>query len=254
MTKKKTREFHPDERRVSVSARLAAMVLPFVSTEETRYYLTGIQIEPHPKGGVILVATDGHRLGAVHDPEGDSNGHWICPVPDVLARACRKQTARKGGIGGRAEQLHFRGRAGYVTDALLGDANPAVPGEYQMAQAFCPPIDGTYPDWRRAVPKWPPRGKPQLVSFNAAITAGFIASASAAGCWKGSAPISAFPGSGPSDPMLIRIDLPAAIDFIGIFMPMRCGLPDPDRETGLPAWLREAGKKKRAPAKAKQAA
>lgn len=48
---------------------LAAMTF-FAAKEDVRYYLNGITIEPHPEQGVILMATNGHVLAAVHDPEG----------------------------------------------------------------------------------------------------------------------------------------------------------------------------------------
>ena len=41
-----------------------------VSKETYRYYLQGIYVEPHPVCGVILVATDGHRLTAFYDRDG----------------------------------------------------------------------------------------------------------------------------------------------------------------------------------------
>lgn len=55
---------------VTISAKLARACSFFCSTEEVRYYLTGVYFAPHPKGGVIAVGTDGHRLIAAHDASG----------------------------------------------------------------------------------------------------------------------------------------------------------------------------------------
>ena len=43
---------------------------PFQSTENTRNYLCGVQLERHPKGGALVVATDGHVMLICHDKTG----------------------------------------------------------------------------------------------------------------------------------------------------------------------------------------
>lgn len=73
------------------TAVLAALVhmIPNPPNAE-RDYLNALHIEPHPQGGVLAVATDGHILGAVHDPAGQTNGKWCCPVPEEMAAQWRK--------------------------------------------------------------------------------------------------------------------------------------------------------------------
>lgn len=73
------------------TAVLAALVhmLPSPPNAE-RDYLNALHIESHPQGGVLVVATDGHILGAVHDPTGRTNGKWCCPIPEELAAQWRK--------------------------------------------------------------------------------------------------------------------------------------------------------------------
>lgn len=51
-----------EPRNIKVSAKYVAMIAPFISKEATRYHLGGIHIMPHPKGGVLMTATDGHTL------------------------------------------------------------------------------------------------------------------------------------------------------------------------------------------------
>jgi hypothetical protein len=47
----------------------------FESTEETRYYLKGTNVMPHPDGnGTVLAATDGQTLLVVHEAEGYASG------------------------------------------------------------------------------------------------------------------------------------------------------------------------------------
>ena len=135
-----------DDRRVRFAARHAVTLVPFASKEETRYYLTGIHVEPY-RDGVLLAATDGHRLGVIYDATGETNGQWICPIPKVLLQAARHRDADK---------IHLIGRAGYVTSQFFGDDDPAAIGEQHLGVAYTGAIDGTYPNFRRVLPKKQP--------------------------------------------------------------------------------------------------
>lgn len=53
-----------------VSARLIGAAARFAARQEIRYYLEFIRVEPHPKQGVILIATDGHRMAVIYDEQG----------------------------------------------------------------------------------------------------------------------------------------------------------------------------------------
>jgi hypothetical protein len=50
----------------------------FTGKEQTRPYLHGVYIEPAAGGGILLTATDGHRLFHGFDPEG------IAPAPALI--------------------------------------------------------------------------------------------------------------------------------------------------------------------------
>ena len=63
-----------DNTKIIINAKLALDMLPFISSEKSRYYLHGISVERAPIGGVIMVATDGYALGAMHDSEGYIQG------------------------------------------------------------------------------------------------------------------------------------------------------------------------------------
>ena len=62
---------------IHTQAKYLAALLPFVSEDLTRYYLTGINVRPCPQGGVVLCATDGHTLGAIHDAGGYADGEYV---------------------------------------------------------------------------------------------------------------------------------------------------------------------------------
>ena len=141
-------------RNVRTQARYVAALAPMICKEWTRYYLQGIFVTPR-LDGILLVATDGHRMGAIYDAEGTTNGDWICSVPAALASGCRKKAA---------SHIHFVGQAGYITseDFSLGN-DPTEIDETHIAVAPAPPVDGTYPDFRRIFPKEIPE---QQMSFN----------------------------------------------------------------------------------------
>lgn len=57
---------------------LFAAATRFASKEQARPYLHGIYIEPAAGGGILLTATDGHRLFHAHDPNGTA------PAPAII--------------------------------------------------------------------------------------------------------------------------------------------------------------------------
>ena len=189
-----------------VRADLFAFVARFVSKEETRYYLNGVYIEPHPKKGVLIVATDGRRLGVGYDEDGACKESGIWPVTTPLLSACtRKRPLQVGQV-----TVEFDGRFAVVSEG----ANPDF-----AALSVC--IDAKYPDWRRVVPKSLECGDHPLV-YNAKYLAGF----------KPPAPNTAIQlySSGPKEPATVLVS--GMPEFIGVLMPMRA-----EDGLALPDWL-----------------
>ena len=105
------------------------------STDSTRYYLRGVQVEPSPSGGLLLVATDGHRLSLAHDAGATVEG--TLPERGVILPTVNAAMAKlKEGTRAQAEVVTYDGRTF------------AVDGQTWHA----PAIDGTFPDWRRILP------------------------------------------------------------------------------------------------------
>ena len=130
-------------------------VLPFVSQEETRYYLQGCLIE---KG--IFIATDGHRLAAVK-PElfiGLAD-NFILPTETIKQILSVKPQSKKIPL--------------YVTldtekkTATIHHGKDEEQGIIRLATFDYKPIVGTYPDWKRIIPKKESFDKPTQTSFNA---------------------------------------------------------------------------------------
>lgn len=77
--------------RAKFQARFLPMIAPFMAAQDIRYYLNGFLIERAERGGVYLVATNGHALAAIHDPQGILEGEEsiIIRREPNLARACK---------------------------------------------------------------------------------------------------------------------------------------------------------------------
>ena len=81
-----------------VRAKFKAQFLPLISSfmakTDIRYYLNGFVIERAVRGGVYVVATDGHTLGAVYDAEGVIEGadQLIIRRDSGLIRACKAKS------------------------------------------------------------------------------------------------------------------------------------------------------------------
>jgi DNA polymerase-3 subunit beta len=102
------------------------------STEATRYYLNGVCIEVLDGKGV-MVATDGHKLlVAPFDPGATENGSYIIPSKLIANIKIVKKGEKNLSvhIGPQTVELEYNGTR------FVGQL-----------------IDGSFPDWRRVIPK-----------------------------------------------------------------------------------------------------
>lgn len=106
-----------------------ALLLPAVSTEETRYYLNGICFDV-VDGALTLAATDGHKLAVIRRGVNVATGDMAPIVPRVPIAAMAYLAKAGGSI--RIEIGHNGGRA--------------ISGAFSVAFKL---IDGSFPDWRR---------------------------------------------------------------------------------------------------------
>lgn len=126
---------------IRTSAHLFEIASRFVSTEETRYYLTGVLVEPHPCGGVNLVATDGHRLMVIYDARGEAESPAIVRLGKVALKACKPTAAEKKANEARTLAVQPDGTA------LISDSFACLVGTDRETI-----VDGTFPDYRRCIP------------------------------------------------------------------------------------------------------
>jgi len=123
--------------KVTLNIRALRAVLVAVSTEETRYYLNGINLEFTPDG-VIMAATDGHRMIVLRQPYGEhaaTGAHASVIVPrDLVAK------------------LKVRHKVVEETTLTIAD-DGRLTFEHAGESFGGSRVDGTFPDYRRVVPK-----------------------------------------------------------------------------------------------------
>lgn len=145
---------------IRVNADLFRLAYVAVSTEETRYYLNGVHIEPHHERGALLVSTDGHRMVVIHDPDGICQESAIVKLPRFALALCRtpKMFADK-------RVLEVDGGSATIFEVKPEPKRDALPQRIAMATAHGVKIDGTFPDWRRVVPSAPVKSS-SATAFN----------------------------------------------------------------------------------------
>lgn len=231
--------------RVIIPLRYAAAMAPFISTEETRYYLNGICVQPRPTGTVLL-ATDGHVLGMIHDPDAWAEGHeriWRLGAVAKAATDFLKASFSPQQRSALTPQLVLTqvddrlksAKAELLPNGTLQDVFDGA--ELQPLAAFNLVIDGTFPDVGRLFPNLD-FGAPTPSAFNPALVARIGKGADAFRDHK-NIPIAMVPttdnnGRGPffwSVPP--TADSPA--HMCGLLMPMRAD----EKAFTAPGWLRE---------------
>lgn len=202
-----------DFTRFNVNATLFARVALAQSSEQTRFYLCGVSIElaPHGMPGVTITATNGAHLVSAYDAEGTTTGSVVVNAPPHILKACKPWKNKK-------------------EPRLIGDNGTIVVmdtgGTEQIARGTT--VDGSFPEWRRAVPQ------PEGVAYNYGISCAVFAPEMLATLAKAMI-------SGKSDGLIIRGATHTAAHLvwgddarmIGVAMPFRD--PKTARAT-LPDW------------------
>lgn len=144
--------------------RAAALL---ASTDETRYCLCGVNVEAHP-GGVLLIATDGRRMGIfrhlteVTSSDGDTAPAWAMPKftidkelitkadPCVEGRAFNRAVETMGDYDGGTYPETEDVRVSYET--LTGEVSILSNGMTFKKDAIKVDSKCFFPDWRKAIP------------------------------------------------------------------------------------------------------
>jgi DNA polymerase-3 subunit beta len=175
------------------------------SNEETRYYLKGVFVEFND-AGLLTVATDGHRLLVArphYSVEMPNQPHFGIIIPlDVIARLKISRNQNYGDLVCEAGAWRLA---------------------YDGLSIGFKPVDGTFPDWRRVVPR---EISGETAQFNPAYMVDFAKAAKAMG--GDARPTIGYNGEGPA-----LITLQADIEAFGVLMPYRASIV----ATTPPGWI-----------------
>jgi DNA polymerase III beta subunit, central domain len=135
---------------IRVNARLFKIASLFQSTDETRYYLNGVCVEPHPDGA-LMAATDGHRLIVILDRSGACERTAIIGLPTLMRRALVAYVDEVERDDDDEVIDRTRVCCEDRTLTVDGDGYAEIAGHLRACEKCV--IDGKFPDWRRIVPK-----------------------------------------------------------------------------------------------------
>lgn len=194
--------------RFNVNATLFARVALAQSSEQTRFYLCGVSIEPAPHGlpGVTITATNGAHLVSAYDAQGTTTGSVIVNAPAHILKACKPWKDKT--------EPHLIGDNGTIVVVDTG-------GTEQIARGTT--VTGTFPEWRRVIPQ-------SVGAGTGAIFAPEILATLAKALIFGKSGGLVIRGATDKDPHLVWGD---DARMIGVAMPFRD--PKIDRAT-LPDW------------------
>ncbi len=229
--------------KIITQAKYINILSGFVGNESvSRYYITGICIRPHPKKGIVLVATNGHTMAVIHDENGTTDmPEAILPLNPDLLKICAKGAPKQP--SGRRNTARTRARferkkestpglLQWVNDILyvtnqnfdkgqenIFELKPEEITENHLYIRMARPIHGPYPEWEKVVPKMPAQDAPRTyaaIGYNTELMASFRSLEK--GYHAENAAYIILPAL-PSEPAIVR--LPSMPNFLGVIMPLR---------------------------------
>ena len=137
---------------IRVNANLFRIAYVATSTEASRYYLNGVLVEPHHEKGAILTATNGHILVSIHDETGHCDQPTIVQLTKEALKACPLKHVHRLLV--IEDEKNPKASANiWETDATHWEIAGLDGGSrLQMVSHDCI-VDGTFPDYRRVIPK-----------------------------------------------------------------------------------------------------
>ena len=163
----------------NLDADLFMRVRRAVGAEDTRYYLTGVYVEPATGGGALMVATDGSAMLVARDPQGFAPAQAIVRLTMPESSTPDPSRCDDGCCALMADSY-----TGVRLTFDLPDEGPAIAGmmrrDHPWKHAIVERVKGQFPDWRKAwsdgAASATPRGGHQAFGINpdllARITAG----------------------------------------------------------------------------------
>jgi hypothetical protein len=133
--------------RASVNPAHIQRLMPFKATIDIRYYLNGICVEKAEKGGVYLIASDGHTMCVIHDATGTLEG-----ADSIIFRVTPGLPAAAKLAGNKMHKtlpyrLLVQGQRVKIACGFDSDGDAEL-----FVQAGRSLIEGKFPNWRKVVP------------------------------------------------------------------------------------------------------
>lgn len=196
--------------KLTIDHAILKALLLVAPKNDNRYYLNGVLVDVRAHD-VTLVTTNGHVLLAVpyvDNIEGDRMiGQWIIPREAIEA-------VKPGKVGRTALP---------ITVEINADGAITITG---ATTATTTPVDGRYPDWRRAMPG---AASLEVAQFDPALVATFGDVHALFGGSEKFKPVVHHNGRGSA--LVSHLGR----DALGVIMPYRVDADDM-RHPGLPSW------------------
>jgi hypothetical protein len=208
---------------IKFDAGLFAKVAKFKAEFDIRGYLEGVRIEPHHERGAVAVATNGHILAAMHDPDGVCDEPMTVRCTEDFLLACK--ASKRDDYAAKRMVMVDSGLAKVIftdlTRAAIKDGDI-----YVLPNS--PALEGQYPDWQKILSN----GKDLEKSMSACICASYLRKFTAV-AGKDFAAMQFWQSrevDRSSSPVYVQIEqIP---EFIGVIMPLASG-----NVSFPPAWL-----------------
>lgn len=203
--------------KLNLQARLVAAIAQFKASNDIRYYLNGVYVEPRSAGGAVIVATNGHAMGVWLDESGEIERPVILRIGAKLQAACQGADTKRLTIIDNRLAVIGQAQKGGLKDVELY-VQPQ-PGDWE--------VPGKFPDWTGVVHLID--GSPSLHS---AINPEYIAmmdraiSIGVGDKFKSITVRQGAPHAG------IVFTTAATLNFVGVIMPLR------DQEGPFPDWIK----------------
>tara|TARA_R100000951_G_scaffold116755_1_gene130434 strand:- start:1578 stop:2264 length:687 start_codon:yes stop_codon:yes gene_type:complete len=124
----------------------------FAAKNDVRGYLNGFHVKPHPdQRGVILTATDGHRLVTIHDEYGLADDQYILPITKELLAASKKTKTKDKRPLTEIQIIDDKAYVLYAEDDVIDWFNEEEPEETDRVYhvEYISNIGGAYPNTKR---------------------------------------------------------------------------------------------------------
>lgn len=136
---------------IQFNATFLAALMPFCAKNDVRYYLGGIHVTPHPDGGALLIATNGHMMMCVYDADAICSEQATFALGNDAAKHCATR------IGQPAPVVTINPITQRLTiSSGLGQELYIQPGKCLIDYVEKP--DGAirmnaFPNWRHIIPR-----------------------------------------------------------------------------------------------------